>query len=394
MRSSACATMRPSSCSGPRASPTDGGPIARARGSSPAQSTAAGDPLPAGFRAADLARLRSKSHGEDPRPAGKPSGPPRSALPIARSGATRRAATLRRCEPLVISISSGSAGCSFRRRLRAPCAGAVAAAAAGHPIDGRRYGLGQACVSAFQLMTHYANDYFDFETDSLQIPHRPGGPVAAGAREHRAAASRRTGRRDQLRGARPRLDRITACHGGPWTLRSWSRSPCSPGVSAPPLRLCASRPGRARHAIVVTALVPLLAFYLRHPISPASRLLALAAVSPFLLQVRHAACDRVPDAAAAPRPQRTLVRPDGAARSAWLYVAITAAAFAWLPLASPSACRARRAVRRDPGAVRAGRIAASPRFTIRAPSASDLVGGRAPCRNLARRAGRAGPAVA
>ncbi|MBA3463796.1 MAG: UbiA family prenyltransferase, partial [Deltaproteobacteria bacterium] len=43
--------------------------------------------------------------------------------------------------------------------------GAVIAAYSGHPIDLHRYILGQCAVTAFQWMTHYANDYFDYEAD-------------------------------------------------------------------------------------------------------------------------------------------------------------------------------------------------------------------------------------
>src|SRR6185312_13522547 len=43
--------------------------------------------------------------------------------------------------------------------------GASLAAAGGAPLDGWRYGWGQLCVTATQLMTHYANDYFDLEAD-------------------------------------------------------------------------------------------------------------------------------------------------------------------------------------------------------------------------------------
>ena len=37
--------------------------------------------------------------------------------------------------------------------------------AQGHAIELRGYLLGQPAVTAFQLMTHYANDYFDYEAD-------------------------------------------------------------------------------------------------------------------------------------------------------------------------------------------------------------------------------------
>lgn len=43
--------------------------------------------------------------------------------------------------------------------------GAAVAIAHGHTINPLLYFLGQAVVILFQLMTHYANDYFDYEAD-------------------------------------------------------------------------------------------------------------------------------------------------------------------------------------------------------------------------------------
>jgi 1,4-dihydroxy-2-naphthoate octaprenyltransferase len=43
--------------------------------------------------------------------------------------------------------------------------GALAAVRSGYPFDLVPFLLGQLAVSAIQLMTHYANDYFDFEAD-------------------------------------------------------------------------------------------------------------------------------------------------------------------------------------------------------------------------------------
>ncbi len=45
--------------------------------------------------------------------------------------------------------------------------GAAIAAASGASIDWGRYALGQAIVTAIQLMTHYSNEYFDLEADRL-----------------------------------------------------------------------------------------------------------------------------------------------------------------------------------------------------------------------------------
>ena len=42
---------------------------------------------------------------------------------------------------------------------------ALGSVMAGHSIDVSRYVIGQCAVTAFQLMTHYANDYFDYEAD-------------------------------------------------------------------------------------------------------------------------------------------------------------------------------------------------------------------------------------
>jgi 1,4-dihydroxy-2-naphthoate octaprenyltransferase len=45
--------------------------------------------------------------------------------------------------------------------------GAALAAASGASIDWSRYALGQAIVTSIQLATHYANEYFDRESDRL-----------------------------------------------------------------------------------------------------------------------------------------------------------------------------------------------------------------------------------
>src|SRR5215218_6661584 len=47
--------------------------------------------------------------------------------------------------------------------------GAAVAAWHGAAIDLGRYALGQLAVTAFQLMTHYANDYFDYDADRANL---------------------------------------------------------------------------------------------------------------------------------------------------------------------------------------------------------------------------------
>jgi len=66
--------------------------------------------------------------------------------------------------------------------------GAALAAAGGAPLDRWRYACGQIVVTLTQLMTHYANDYFDLEADRANLtPTRwsggsrvlPGGALAS-----------------------------------------------------------------------------------------------------------------------------------------------------------------------------------------------------------------------
>jgi 1,4-dihydroxy-2-naphthoate octaprenyltransferase len=213
--------------------------------------------------------------------------------------------------------------------------GAFVAAASGHPLDGRRYALGQACVTAFQLMTHYANDYFDFEADRANTTPTQwsGGSRVLANHElprHVALVAALV-----LAAIGAVFAALTAHTAGGWTpailvaiaVLAWE-------YSAPPLRLCATGLGELDTAIVVTALVPLLGFYLQAPDLAGVRLLALAAVPPFLLQIALLLAIEFPDAAGdAATGKRTLVVRLGAARSARLHAALTAAAFAWLPLA-------------------------------------------------------------
>ena len=212
--------------------------------------------------------------------------------------------------------------------------GAAIAAAAGHAIDPRRYALGQAAVTFVQWMTHYANDYFDYEADRANTtPTRWSG-----------------GSRVLVAGALPRGVALAAALvlaalgitasialAGAGTLAlptlavvlalAWE-------YSAPPLRLCARGLGELTTAIVVTVLVPWLGFYLQAPDLRGGTQLALSIVPPALLQLAMLLAIEFPDAAGdAATGKRTLVVRLGASRAAALYVAITAAAYGWLPVA-------------------------------------------------------------
>lgn len=211
--------------------------------------------------------------------------------------------------------------------------GAVVAAVGGAVIDVRRYGLGQAVVTAFQLMTHYANDYFDYEADRAN--HTPtawsgGSRVLIKAELPRGVAL---------------IAALVLAIGGLGLVAVAARGAVSVGAigvamgalawaySAPPLRLCGSGLGELDTAVVVTGLVPLLGFAMQAPLESAGALWP-AIVAPALMQLAMLIAIEFPDAAGdAATGKRTWVVRLGAGRAAKLYAAITVAAYAWLPVA-------------------------------------------------------------
>jgi 1,4-dihydroxy-2-naphthoate octaprenyltransferase len=210
--------------------------------------------------------------------------------------------------------------------------GAAVAAAAGHSIDVTRYALGQAAVTAFQLMTHYANDYFDYEADVANLtPTKWSG-----------------GSRVLTAGALPRSVALVAALvlagiGVAFTLvlgTTGVGSCATPTLalvlvlawsySAPPVRLCARGLGELDTALVVTVLVPWLGFYLQASDMRGAGVLALTIVPSALLQFAMLVAIEFPDAAGdAATGKRTLVVKLGAPVAARLYAVITAAAFVW-----------------------------------------------------------------
>ncbi len=213
--------------------------------------------------------------------------------------------------------------------------GAAIAAATGHAIDGLRYALGQAVVTALQLMTHYANDYFDLEADHANAtPTRfsGGSRVLTDGQLPRAVALI----------AALAFGAIGVAIGGVLAVRGGSLMAPTVAVvailaweySAPPLRLCAAGLGELTTGLVVTVLVPWLGFYLQAPDLRGGGLLAMSVVPPALLQIAMLIAIEFPDAAGdAATGKRTLVVRLGGAHAARLYAALTAAAFAWLPIA-------------------------------------------------------------
>ncbi len=214
--------------------------------------------------------------------------------------------------------------------------GAVIAAFHGHPIDGRRYALGQGAVTAFQLMTHYANDYFDYDVDLANLTPTKwsgGSRVLSDGELPRHVALIAAGALGVIGFA---VSAVLARDSGSWTLPtliaifvlSWE-------YSAPPLRMCATGLGELDTAIVVTGLVPWLGFYVQAPDLGGVSMLLLAVGPLALLQFAMLLAIEFPDAAGdAVTGKRTLVVKLGVARASQLYVMITTLAFLWLPLAA------------------------------------------------------------
>ena len=224
--------------------------------------------------------------------------------------------------------------------------GAAIAAHHGHAIDLSRYVLGQLAVTAFQLMTHYANDYFDYEADVANAtPTRWSGGsrvlatgelprhVALVAAVVLALLGLAAGITLAIDAPMYTLPTLLAM-----LLLAWE-------YSAPPLRLCASGLGELDTAIVVTGLVPWLGFYLQAPDLVGLETLLVAIVPLALLQLAMLLAIEFPDAEGdATAGKRTLVVRLGATRAAQLYVALTLAAYAWLPIAVLIALPARVAL--------------------------------------------------
>lgn len=210
--------------------------------------------------------------------------------------------------------------------------GAAIAHASGHSIDAGRYAFGQAAVTAFQLMTHYANDYFDYDADvANQTPTKWSGGsrvLPDGLLPKRVALIAALAFAALGLAMTVELDTRGV---GSWTVPSlalvlllaWE-------YSAPPLRLCARGLGELDTAIVVTVLVPWLGFYLQAPSMRGVELLALTIVPLALLQFAMLIAIEFPDEAGdVATGKRTLVVRLGAPAAARLYAAVNVAAFVW-----------------------------------------------------------------
>lgn len=160
--------------------------------------------------------------------------------------------------------------------------GAVMAHASGFPLSVLRYFAGQAVVTSVQLMTHYANDYFDFEADVANCSPTlwSGGSRVLPSRQ----VSRAVALYAALACAGCAVASMLAVHSlgagvTVWAimlamlLLAWS-------YSAPPMRLNSRGWGEIIAAVVVAALVPFLGFAVQ---VGSVTTLALLAVLPLIL---------------------------------------------------------------------------------------------------------------
>jgi len=138
--------------------------------------------------------------------------------------------------------------------------GAAVAVWSGHRLDAASYAWAQAAVTAFQLMVHYANDYFDRDGDRAGARTSWSGGsgvlaegtlpphVALVAALVCASAGAVASAHFALAG-----NAVAAAIGIAIGLLSWA-------YSAPPLRLEARGAGEVDAAVVVGVLVPALAY--------------------------------------------------------------------------------------------------------------------------------------
>jgi 1,4-dihydroxy-2-naphthoate octaprenyltransferase len=249
-------------------------------------------------------------------------------------------------------------GAAIAAYARVSAGGAGPGRGASASIDWTRFAWGQAAITATQLMTHYCNDYFDFDADRANTtPTRWSG-----------------GSRVLPAGELPRgVALAAALLLAVAILLSWE-------YSAPPLRLHSTGWGELDVALVVSLLTPMIGFSLQTAGAGAGGpappfvlpvVLPLLAVLPLCcLQFAMLLAIEFPDAAGdAATGKRTLVVRLGAPRAAALYQGALAAAYLLLPilvaaglpiavagaalLTSPIAAwqiaRMRRGAFRDPG---------------------------------------------
>jgi 1,4-dihydroxy-2-naphthoate octaprenyltransferase len=213
--------------------------------------------------------------------------------------------------------------------------GAAVAVAQGRTIELSVYLLGQVVITAFQVMTHYANDYFDYEADRANAtPTRWSGGSRVLTRDEVPRGAALAGALGAAAVGIVTAIVLASRHPGPLLVPvaltilvlSWL-------YSGPPLRLHSTGLGEFDAVLVVAALVPFFAFYLQAPDLVGVRILLLAIVPVCCLQFAMLLAVGVPDSVGdSTVGKQTLVLRLGGLRAARWYMMAVAMAFAALPV--------------------------------------------------------------
>ena len=210
--------------------------------------------------------------------------------------------------------------------------GATIAAASGASIDWGRYALGQALVTSIQVMTHYANEYFDVEGDRAIGTRRTwfsggSGVLPEGRLQPQVALTSArvcAAVAVVMIGVTATVEPVVSGIGVVALLGGWF-------YSAPPIRSVASGFGELATALMVSVLVPLTGTLMQHsPIGPS----LLAVTLPLaLINLTMLLTFELPDFEADRETgKKTLAVRLGRDRAAWLHTGLLALAFAvaWL----------------------------------------------------------------
>ncbi len=208
--------------------------------------------------------------------------------------------------------------------LAAVALGAAVARSAGHAIDTATYGWVQLLVSSFHLMVHYANDYFDRESDLGAVRTRwsgGSGVLVEGQLHPRVAliASLVCAALGVTACARFAVagSPLVACLGVAVLAFAW-------WYSAPPVRFAARGVGELDTALVVAVLMPFTAYAAFAGTLDAA--IARAVVAPAFAMIAMMLCVELPDEGCDVRAgKRNLVVRLGA-RRAWSLMTVAALA--------------------------------------------------------------------
>ncbi|MGH2592111.1 MAG: prenyltransferase, partial [Anaerolineae bacterium] len=207
---------------------------------------------------------------------------------------------------------------------------------AGVSIDWGRYALGQVIVTAIQVMTHYANEYFDAEADRANGANRTWFSGGSGVLPDGRLAPRIALRAARISagvaiaaiGIALPIEPAVSLVGGLALLGGWF-------YSAPPVRLVASGFGELATALMVSLLVPLTAVLMQR--SPIGAPLLAVALPLALINLAMQLAFEFPDFDAdRATGKRTLTVRLGRDRAVHLHNVLLASAFAVAWIASAS----------------------------------------------------------